>query len=44
MKLLAKAGTQLPVIPTNKVQLALKTLKTLKRGVKVAIHSGGIEI
>lgn len=44
MKLLAKTGNGIPTIPTNKVQLALKTLKTLKRGVKVAIHSGGIEI
>ncbi len=44
MKLLAKTGNGIPTIPTNKLQLALKTLKTLKRGVKVAIHSGGIEI
>lgn len=34
----------LPQIPTNKVQLAIKTLKQLKRGVDVAIKSSSIGI
>lgn len=33
-----------PQIPTNKVQLALKTIKQLKRGVDVAIKSSSIGI
>jgi hypothetical protein len=44
MKVISRSGVPLPVIPTNQVQLAVKTLKTLKRGIKVAIRSGGIEI
>ncbi|WP_373055917.1 MobB family relaxase [Zunongwangia sp. H14] len=34
----------LPAIPTNKVQLALKVFKSLKRGVDIAIKSGSIGI
>ncbi|MEE1962029.1 MobB family relaxase [Allomuricauda taeanensis] len=44
LKLLGKSGVHLPQIPTNKVQLALKTIKALKRGVDVAIKSGSIGI
>lgn len=44
LKLLGKSGIHLPKIPTNKVQLALRTIKALKRGVGVAIKSGSIEI
>ncbi len=43
-KILGKAGVPLNSIPTNKVQLALKTIKYLKRGVDVAIKSGSIGI
>lgn len=44
LKLLGKSGAHLPQIPSNKVQLALKTIKALKRGVEVAIKSGSIGI
>jgi hypothetical protein len=44
LKLLRKGGVTIPNIPTNKVQLAYKTLMKLKQGVERAIRSGGIEI
>ena len=44
LKLLGKSGMHLPQIPTNKVQLALKTIKALKRGVGVALKSSSIGI
>jgi len=44
LKLLRKGGVTIPNIPTNKVQLAYKTLMKLKQGVEQAIRSGGIEI
>ena len=43
-KILAKSGIHIPSIPTNKVQLALKVLNRLKRGVDIAIKSGSIGI
>ncbi|SHG54335.1 MobB family relaxase [Winogradskyella jejuensis] len=43
-KILGKAGVPIASIPTNKVQLALKTIRYLKRGVDVAIKSGSIGI
>jgi hypothetical protein len=43
-KMLAKSGVPIASIPTNQVQLALKTIRTLKRGVDVAIKSGSIGI
>ncbi len=43
-KMLGKAGVPLASIPTNQVQLALKTIRTLKRGVDLAIKSGSIGI
>ncbi|WP_028283569.1 MobB family relaxase [Olleya marilimosa] len=43
-KMLAKSGVPIMSIPTNQVQLALKTIRTLKRGVDVAIKSGSIGI
>jgi hypothetical protein len=43
-KILAKSGVPILSIPTNQVQLALKTIRTLKRGVDVAIKSGSIGI
>ncbi|MBD0777770.1 mobilization protein [Maribacter sp. ANRC-HE7] len=43
-KILGKAGVPLHSIPTNKVQLALKTIRYLKRGVDIAIKSGSIGI
>jgi len=43
-KILGKAGVPITSIPTNKVQLALKTIKYLKRGVDVAIKAGSIGI
>lgn len=43
-KILGKAGVPLASIPTNKVQLALKTIRYLKRGVDVALKSGSIGI
>lgn len=45
-KFLSKTGvnTSMLNIPTNHVQLVLKTLKKLKRGVDIAINSGSIGI
>ena len=43
-KILGKVGVPLNSIPTTKVQLALKTIKYLKRGVDVALKSGSIGI
>ncbi|MDG1729911.1 MAG: MobB family relaxase [Algibacter sp.] len=43
-KILGKAGVPLACIPTNQVQLALKTIKTLKHGIDIAIKSGSIGI
>ena len=43
-KILGKSEVLLNSIPTNKVQLALKTIKYLKRGVDVALKSGSIGI
>ena len=44
LKLLRKGGITIPNIPTNKVQLAYKTLMKIKRGVERAVKSGAIEI
>ena len=43
-KMLAKSGVPIMSIPTNQVQLALKTIRYLKRGVDPAIKSGSIGI
>lgn len=43
-KILGKSGVPVASIPTNKVQVALKTIRYLKRGVEVAIKSGSIGI
>ncbi len=43
-KILGKSGMPIVNIPTNKVQLAIKTFKRLKRGVDVAMRSGSIGI
>jgi len=43
-KMLAKSGVPITSIPTNKVQLALKTIRYLKRGAEVAIKSSSIGI
>ncbi len=43
-KILGKAGVPLNSIPTSQVQLALKTIKYLKRGLDIAIKSGSIGI
>lgn len=43
-KILGKAGVPMASIPTNKVQLALKTIRYLKRGVDIAIKSGSIGV
>ncbi|WJJ96383.1 MobB family relaxase [Algibacter luteus] len=43
-KMLAKSGVPMASIPTNQVQLALKTIRYLKRGVDIAIKSGSIGI
>lgn len=45
-KMLGKAGLSTPLmnIPTNKVQLVLKAIKQLKRGMGKAIESGSIGI
>ncbi|WP_417371813.1 DUF5712 family protein, partial [Gelidibacter japonicus] len=43
-KILGKSGVPIASIPTNKVQVALKTIRYLKRGVEVAIKSGSIGI
>ena len=43
-KILGKSGVPIASIPTNKVQVALNTIRYLKRGVEVAIKSGSIGI
>jgi len=43
-KLLGKSGVPIANIPTNQVQLALKAIRTLKRGVNVALKSSSIGI
>ncbi|WP_445731485.1 MobB family relaxase [Mariniflexile sp.] len=43
-KMLAKSGVPMASIPINQVQLALKTIRYLKRGVGIAIKSGSIGI
>ncbi|MCF6348640.1 MAG: DUF5712 family protein [Flavobacteriaceae bacterium] len=43
-KLLGKTGIHIPTIPTNKIQLAYKAFKKLKKGLKVAIRSSSIGI
>ncbi len=43
-KILGKSGVPMMNIPTNKVQLAIKAIKKLKKGVDVAINSGSIGI
>lgn len=43
-KMLAKSGVPIASIPTNQVQLALKTIRYLKQGIEVAIRSGSIGI
>lgn len=43
-KILGRAGVPLASIPINQVQLALKTIRTLKRGIDIAIKSGSIGI
>ncbi|WP_034042965.1 MobB family relaxase [Wocania ichthyoenteri] len=43
-KILGKAGVPIVDIPTNQVQLALKAIRTLKRGIDIAIKSGSIGI
>lgn len=43
-KILGKSGVPIASIPTNNVQVALKTIRYLKKGVEVAIKSGSIGI
>lgn len=43
-KILGKSGIPMANIPTNKIQVALKVFKRLKRGVDVAIKSSSIGI
>lgn len=43
-KILGKSGVPVASLPTNKVQLALKVIRQLKRGMDVAIKSGSIGI
>lgn len=43
-KILGKSGIPMTNIPTNKVQLAIKAIKQLKRGVNIAIKSSSIGI
>lgn len=43
-KILGKSGVPIMNIPTNKIQLAIKAIKRLKRGVDVAIKSSSIGI
>jgi len=43
-KILGKSGVPMMNIPTNKVQLALKVIRQLKRGVDIAIKSSSIGI
>ena len=42
--IISKSGLPILNIPTSQTQLALKTIRTLKRGVDVAIKSGSIGI
>ena len=44
LKLLSKTGLNIPTIPTNKAQLALKAFHQLRRGIKRAIEAGSIGI
>lgn len=44
LKLFHKARLNAPNIPTNKVQLAMKAFKQLKKGMKRAIESGSIGV
>nr|WP_299214341.1 MobB family relaxase [uncultured Allomuricauda sp.] len=44
LKLFHKAGVNVPNIPTNKVQLAIKAFRQLKKGMKRAIESGSIGV
>lgn len=43
-KILGKSGVPIASIPTSQVQLALKVIKRLKRGVDMSIKSGSIGI
>lgn len=43
-KMMRTAGIPVLNLPTNKVQLALKTIQNLKRGVGIAMRSGSIGI
>ncbi len=43
-KILGKSGVPMLDIPTNKVQVAIRTIKQLKRGVDIALKSGSIGI
>ena len=43
-KMLGKSGMHLPNIPTNQVQLAVKALKKIKRGIAIATKSASIGI
>lgn len=43
-KIMRAAGIPMMTIPTTKVQLALKTINNLKRGVGIAMRSGSIGI
>ncbi|MCF8714681.1 mobilization protein [Joostella atrarenae] len=43
-KVLTKSGAPIASIPTNQVQLALKTIRYLKRGIQIAIKSSSIGI
>ncbi len=43
-KMLGKSGMKLPNVPTNKVQLAIKTFKKLKRGLDLAAKSASIGV
>jgi hypothetical protein len=42
--IISKSGLPIPSIPTTQTQIALKTIRTLKRGIDVAIKSGSIGI
>lgn len=44
LKLLSKTGMRIPLIPINKVQLALKVFHRLRRGMKQAMEAGSIGI
>ncbi|KQC28616.1 MobB family relaxase [Flagellimonas eckloniae] len=44
LQLFRKAGLNVPNIPTNKVQLAMKAFNQLKKGMKRAIESGSIGV